>query len=100
MEPGAQDSITVAPSPPGDGRLADNIVFFGRALRKAGLKIGPGAIADAIEAVEAIGIGSREEFYAALCSVFVKRHEDLAVFDELFEEWWASAYAASKPSRR
>ncbi|ENN89155.1 hypothetical protein RHSP_62117 [Rhizobium freirei PRF 81] len=96
MEPGAQDGIILAPSPPGDGRLADNIVLFGRALRKAGLKIGPGAIADAIEAVEAIGIGSREEFHAALCSVFVKRHEDLAVFDEAFRLFWRSRDLVSK----
>ena len=96
MEPGTQDGIIVAPSPPGDGRLADNIVFFGRALRKAGLKIGPGAIADAIEAIEAIGIGSREEFHAALCSVFVKRHEDLAVFDEAFRLFWRSRDLVAK----
>lgn len=96
MEPGAQDGIVVAPSPSGDGRLADNIVFFGRALRKAGLKIGPGAIADAIEAVEAISIGSREEFHAALCSVFVKRHEDLAVFDEAFRLFWRSRDLVAK----
>ncbi|MBB3286208.1 MULTISPECIES: VWA domain-containing protein [Rhizobium] len=96
MEPGAQDGIVVAPSPPGDGRLADNIVLFGRVLRKAGLKIGPGAIADAIEAVEAIGIGSREEFHAALCSVFVKRHEDLAVFDEAFRLFWRSRDLVAK----
>ncbi|MGG6895783.1 MULTISPECIES: vWA domain-containing protein [Rhizobium] len=96
MEPGAQDGIIIAPSPPGDGRLADNIVLFGRALRKAGLKVGPGAIADAVEAVEAIGIGSREEFHAALCSVFVKRHEDLAVFDEAFRLFWRSRDLVSK----
>ena len=96
METGAQDGIVVASSPPGDGRLADNIVLFGRVLRKAGLKIGPGAIADAIEAVEAIGIGSREEFHAALCSVFVKRHEDLAVFDEAFRLFWRSRDLVAK----
>jgi len=96
MEPGAQDGIVVTQSPPGEGRLADNIVFFGRALRKAGLKIGPGANVDAIEAVEAIGIGSREEFHAALCSVFVKRHEDLAVFDEAFRLFWRSRDLVSK----
>ncbi|QND47286.1 VWA domain-containing protein [Rhizobium lusitanum] len=90
MEPQAQDGIVALPSPPGGGHLADNIVFFARALRKAGLKIGPAAIADAIEAVEAIGIGSREEFHAALCSTFVKRHEDLAVFDEAFRLFWRS----------
>lgn len=76
--------------PAGDGRLADNIVYFARALRKAGLKIGPGAVADAIDAVDAIGIGSREEFYTALFAVFVKRHEDRPVFDEAFRLFWRS----------
>lgn len=90
MEPAMQGGTVASPSPPGDGRLADNIVFFARALRKAGLKIGPAAVADAIEAVDAIGIGSREEFHAALASVFVKRHEDFAVFDEAFRLFWRS----------
>jgi uncharacterized protein len=73
-----------------EGRLADNILFFGRALRRAGLKIGPGAVADAINAVNLIGIGSRDEFHAALFCIFVKKHEDQPVFDEAFELFWRS----------
>lgn len=73
-----------------DGRLADNIVFFARVLRKAGLRIGPAAVTDAIEAVQAIGIGEREEFYTALHATLVKRHEDDAVFDEAFRLFWRS----------
>ncbi|WP_439627531.1 vWA domain-containing protein [Shinella sp.] len=73
-----------------DGRLADNIVFFARVLRKAGLRIGPAAVTDAIEAVQAIGIGDREEFYTALHATLVKRHEDDAVFDEAFRLFWRS----------
>lgn len=96
MQPQAQNGVATPSSPAGDGRLADNIVFFARALRKAGLKIGPAAVADAIEAVEAIGIGSREEFHAALCAVFVKRHEDMAVFDEAFRLFWRSRDLVSK----
>lgn len=80
----------------GDGKLADNITHFARALRKAGLKIGPGAVIDAVEAVEAIGIGSREEFYTALFSVFVKRHEDKVVFDEAFRLFWRSRELIAK----
>ncbi len=91
MEPTSrQDGIVFSPLPVGDGRFADNIVFFARVLRKAGMKIGPAAIVDAIEAVETIGIGSREEFHAALSSVFVKRHEDKPVFDEAFRLFWRS----------
>ena len=92
----AEDGIVVPPLPLGDGRFADNIVFFGRTLRKAGLKVGPAAIADAIEAVEAIGMGSRDEFHAALSAVFVKRHEDAAVFDEAFRLFWRSRNLVEK----
>ncbi|MBX9469024.1 MAG: VWA domain-containing protein [Rhizobium sp.] len=74
----------------GDGRLADNIVHFARVLRKAGLKPGPGAVIDAIDAIDAIGIGSRIEFHAALSATFVKRHEDQPVFDEAFSIFWRS----------
>lgn len=85
---GGRDGIVMPPVAPGEGRFAENIVHFARVLRKAGLKPGPGAVADAIEAVDAIGIGSREEFHAALSAVFVKRHEDQPVFDEAFRLFW------------
>ncbi|ODR91461.1 vWA domain-containing protein [Sinorhizobium alkalisoli] len=86
MKPRADS--TANKEPPGDGRLADNIVFFSRALRRAGMRIGPAAIADAIEAVAAIGVGSRDEFYAALRCTLLKRHEDQALFDEAFRLFW------------
>ncbi|KQW28648.1 hypothetical protein ASE36_09095 [Rhizobium sp. Root274] len=91
MEVGtAPDGIVVPPPRAGDGKLADNIVHFARVLRKAGLKPGPGAVIDAIAAVDAIGIGSRIEFHAALSAIFVKRHEDQPVFDEAFSIFWRS----------
>ena len=96
MQVGADTKHDMQPPGFNDGRLADNIVHFARALRKAGLKIGPGATADAILAVEAIGIGSREEFYTALFSVLVKRHEDKAVFDEAFRLFWRSRELIAK----
>ncbi|MGN6551194.1 MAG: vWA domain-containing protein [Pararhizobium sp.] len=73
-----------------DGRLADNIVHFARTLRKAGMRVGPAAVRDAIEAVEAAGIGSREDFYWTLHAVFVSRHEDHVLFDEAFRLFWRS----------
>jgi uncharacterized protein with von Willebrand factor type A (vWA) domain len=73
-----------------DGLLADDIVHFVRALRIAGLKIGPGAAVDAIFAVQAIGIGDREEFKAALRATLVSRREDMALFDEMFSLFWIS----------
>ena len=90
-EPGAGDhpqGFVLPPLTVGDGALADNIVYFARALRRAGLRVGPASVTDAIEAAIAIGVGSREEFHAALSAVFVKRHEDQQVFDEAFRLYW------------
>lgn len=72
------------------GRLADNIVFFARTLRKAGMRIGPAAVRDAIEAVRVGGIGSREDFYWTLHAVLVNRREDHVLFDEAFRLFWRS----------
>jgi uncharacterized protein with von Willebrand factor type A (vWA) domain len=66
------------------GRLADNIVHFARALRAAGLPVGPGAVLDALAAVEVAGVGTREDFYWTLHAVFVKRHEHSLIFDQAF----------------
>ena len=73
-----------------DGRIADNIVYFARALRKAGMRVGPASVMDAIEAVLAAGIGDRDDFYWTLHAVLVSRHEDHATFDEAFRLFWKS----------
>ena len=67
-----------------DGRLAENIVHFARALRAAGIPVGPGAVLDALAAVEAAGVGTRDDFYWTLHAVFVKRHEHTLLFDQAF----------------
>jgi len=66
------------------GRLAENIVYFARALRAAGIPVGPGAVLDALAAVQAAGVGTREDFYWTLHAVFVKRHEHSLIFDQAF----------------
>ena len=70
------------------GRLAENITFFARALREAGLPIGPGAVLDAVEAVEAAQIGTKQDFFWTLHAVFVKKHEHSAVFAQAFGLFW------------
>jgi uncharacterized protein len=66
------------------GRLAENILYFARALRTAGIPVGPGAVLDALEAVQEAGIATREDFYWTLHAVFVKRHEHSVLFDQAF----------------
>ena len=73
-----------------DGRIADNIVYFARTLRKAGMRVGPASVVEAIDAVLTAGIGTRDDFYWTLHSVLVKRREDRPVFDEAFRLFWRS----------
>ena len=78
-----------AAEPPGEqGRLAHNVVHFGRVLRAAGLPVGPGKVIDATRAVEAAGIASREDFYWTLHSVFVNRRDQREIFDQAFHVFW------------
>ena len=76
--------------------LAANIVHFARALRRAGLRVGPSDVIRAVEAVEAAGIGTREEFYWTLHATLVTRHEDTPVFEEAFRLFWRSRDLVAK----
>jgi uncharacterized protein with von Willebrand factor type A (vWA) domain len=67
-----------------EGRLAENILYFARALRAAGIPVGSGAVLDALEAVRVARIGNREDFYWTLHAVFVKWHEHSILFDQAF----------------
>lgn len=73
---------------PEDGKLAHNIAHFARALRKAGLPIGPGRTLDAVRAVAAAGFDRREDFYFTLQAIFVSRPEERAVFSQVFRLFW------------
>lgn len=70
------------------GRLAENIMHFGRVLRRAGLPVGPGKILDAINAVCTVGVCSRGDFYWALHAVFVNRRDQREIFDQAFHIFW------------
>jgi uncharacterized protein len=70
------------------GRLAENIMHFGRALRAAGLPAGPGKVLDALRAVEAAGVSRRDDFYWTLHTVFVNRRDQRDMFDQAFHVFW------------
>src|SRR3984885_13011824 len=77
------------PAPdPRNGKLGTNIVHFARTLRTAGLRVGPGQILRAVEAVEAAGLTKRDDFYWTLHSVFVNRRDQREIFDQAFHVYW------------
>jgi len=73
---------------PDDPRLVQNITHFARALRRAGLPVGPGRVLTAIEAVAAAGFTSRADFYWTLHAVFVNRPEERQLFTQTFRLFW------------
>ncbi len=73
---------------PEDGKLAHNIAHFARALRKAGLPVGPGRTLDAVRAVAVAGFDRREDFYFTLQAIFVSRPEERSLFNQVFRLFW------------
>ncbi|QDG77004.1 VWA domain-containing protein [Labrenzia sp. PHM005] len=71
-------------------RITDNIVYFARTLRKAGVPVGPASVVDAVQAVEVSGITNRDDLYWTLHAVFVRKREHRILFDEAFRIYWQS----------
>jgi uncharacterized protein with von Willebrand factor type A (vWA) domain len=68
--------------------IAPNIQAFGRLLRRAGLRVGPGDALSAIEALTHTGVESRDTVRAALAATLLRRHEQRDVFDAAFDLFW------------
>ena len=84
--------MNLGANPPrcGGGLLLRNLLRFARVLRACGLPIGPGRVVSAAEAVRAVGIENREDFYWTLHAVFVHRAADRELFDQAFHVFWRS----------
>ncbi|MEA2782346.1 MAG: uncharacterized protein QOK29_3890 [Rhodospirillaceae bacterium] len=81
--PSAEATREAAPS-----RLVENLMFFARTLRAAGLPIGPGQVIEALRAVQAVGVANRDDFYWTLHAVFVNRQDQLPLFNQAFHLFW------------
>ncbi len=73
---------------PTGGKLARNIMHFARALRAAGIPVGPGRVLDALKAVEVVGVAHRSDLYWTLFAVFVTRQDQRELFDQCFHVFW------------
>jgi uncharacterized protein with von Willebrand factor type A (vWA) domain len=65
-----------------------NVIAFGRLLRGQGLPVDTGRLIDATAALQHIDLSLRGDVHATLRALLVQRHEDLAVFDRVFDEFW------------
>jgi uncharacterized protein len=68
--------------------LTENVVHFARALRKAGVPVGPDRVLDGLRAIELAGVENRQDFYWALASVFLSRREQFELFDHAYSLFW------------
>jgi uncharacterized protein with von Willebrand factor type A (vWA) domain len=75
------------------------LVTFGRILREAGVEVGPGRLQDALRALDAINLATRDEVYAALACTLVAKREDLEIFDRAFRAWFERAPVRSLEQR-
>jgi hypothetical protein len=69
-------------------RLLENLLVFGRILRREGIDVHPGRLLDVVEALGHANLGARDEVYHACRALLVHRHEQLAIFDRVFEAFW------------
>lgn len=70
--------------------FAANVMHFMRVLRRAGLPIGTGKIMLAVDALAAIDVGRREDFYWALHAVCVERQSQSELFHLVFDKFWTA----------
>ena len=82
------------------GDLTAHVVAFCRRLRRAGIPVGPREAVDALRALARVDVGDRRECYLALRAVLATRRDDLAVFDQLFAEFWNPPQPAGGPQPR
>jgi uncharacterized protein with von Willebrand factor type A (vWA) domain len=70
------------------GRLAANVMHFGRVLRAAGMPVGTDRIQLALQALQVAGIESRRDFHAVLSTCFIDRAGQRELFDQAFQLFW------------
>jgi len=70
------------------GSFVENLVVFGRLLRRVGFDVPVGRILDLTEALTHVDLNARDEVFHTCRALLVQRHEQLAVFSELFDAFW------------
>jgi len=71
--------------------VEERLEDFAGLLRQNGLRISPAEVADAAQAALLVGMEDRASFRGALRATLVKRGQDAAVFDRLFELYFTGA---------
>ena len=69
-------------------KLLDNLLIFGRVLRRAGFQVHSGRLAELVEALGYVNLGARDDVYHACRALLVHRQDQIAIFDAAFAVFW------------
>jgi uncharacterized protein with von Willebrand factor type A (vWA) domain len=82
------DVAGAAGLPPSGPALLRNVLRFGRDLRDEGLAADLATVIDYVRALELVDIGDREEVRAAGAALFVRRRDEIEIYDRIFASFW------------
>jgi uncharacterized protein with von Willebrand factor type A (vWA) domain len=69
-------------------RLVDNLLIFGRVLRRAGVDVHAGRLGEVVDALGCVDLTARDEVYHACRALLVHRQDQIAIFDLAFAAFW------------
>ncbi|MCC6642115.1 MAG: VWA domain-containing protein [Deltaproteobacteria bacterium] len=72
--------------------MQKKIVEFTNLLRKSGVRVSVAEAIDAFRALDELSLDDREIFRDAMRSAMVKRSDDIATYDQLFDLFWSGFY--------
>ncbi len=84
---------------PMGGHLLERVVQFSTFLRENGLTVTTAETLDAVDSLLLIDMTNREMFNHAMRAALVKRSEDHALFERLFERFWMGKTIESPTGR-
>ena len=70
------------------GSFVENLVVFGRLLRRVGFDVPVGRILDLTEALTHVDLDVRDEVFHTCRALLVQRHDQLTTFAEVFDAFW------------
>ncbi len=72
--------------------MQKKIIEFVNLLRKSGIRVSVAEAIDAFNALDELSLDDRDVFRDALRAAMVKRGDEIATYDELFELFWSGFY--------
>jgi hypothetical protein len=86
--PPAADATDAAMGSVSGTTFVSNALLFAWALRGRGIPTDLGGVVDFVRALTIVDIGDRTQVHAAGSAIFVRRRDDLPVYDEVFDLFW------------